>query len=273
MKSVKISIYIVLTIVSIMGCTKDSKDLTVIDGFVLGIVEDSLKSQFNKLQIQKDRFFTSQQFSSLSEADQNQLSFYYTKLFNLSKYMTNNDVTNHYGMYYPMTMEGTTNIIGVAILLGHTDSSFLVNHEVTNLTNDYGIKYFDQNVRFDLVNKIESMLREKYGEPDEIIESDFFYDIEGADIISFTTEKNLMGKELIWRKKSIDIRYFKGFENYNVVYNDSNNNLEGYLYHIDDNNDKRTLREKDIYSQAFPYIIYQINKEGIKTIEENEIKL
>lgn len=275
MKSIKFNLLLTfITLTALISCNnKDSSELTIIDGFVLGEVEDSLKSQYNKLDIGYERFFTNREFGSLNEVEENMLSFHYTKIFDIGSYSINNGVTDHYGLYYPMKMEGSNNINGLTILLGHTGSSVLIDQGITNLSQETGIKYFDQNVRFDLINEVERMLKDKYGEPDEIVDSDIFYDIVGSNIMAYNTGGQMLGKELIWRTKSIDIRFFKGFDNYNVVYNDSNNNLEGYFYHFEDNNEAKKLKEKDVYTKAFPHILYQINRDGLKNIEVDEIKL
>ena len=110
--------------ISITACNRiDPKDITVIDGARLGLDLHAFYAQLDSLMVPQESFYTKTMTRDLSEVLSSQIKFYRTDLFNTSKYSSS--LTNHYGTYYPMTIEGTKNVVGVNILLVHADNALV----------------------------------------------------------------------------------------------------------------------------------------------------
>ena len=261
-------ILLILVFTSCQGIDKD--DITIIDGVQLGMDEDAFNSQLDSLEINQDVFYTKVLFDNLDEVDDTRVRFNFTDIFNNNKY--NSSVSKTYGLYYPTNWAGTKNIIGLTVLLVHSDNALLFsNTGFGNITKEKKISGISQNIPDEQSEDIARMLSEKYGPPMDTLKSDLttFFVFQGKQIGKFHSDNSNLGELLIWKTKCIDIRYFKGIESSETFFN---KNLKGYFTildkssSIDYDNGERMCR-------SYGYIMYQLNDETIKKMKLDKRKL
>src|SRR5205823_3937187 len=146
-------------------------DITVIDGVKLGMTTDEFFSQLDSLKIKQQVFYTKVLFTDLNELSNDKIRSYITDLFNTSEYRSKS--TEHYGLYYPTTMTGTKNIIGLNILLAHTDAATAISKNgFTNVTKETSIPGISQDLSYNQIDDVTYMLSTKYGKPTDTLRYD-----------------------------------------------------------------------------------------------------
>lgn len=267
----------IITILSILtllvGCNKlDKKSLTVIDDINIGVPKDSLTVQFYMKNILQKELYTKSFFEDYNDIENYKQYFQMSQVFDFPNFKNQN--INHYGVYLPVIKTGTNNVIGLNILLGHTDNATLLDQNlgIINISNETNIQSFDQNTRIDLLDKIESLLYEKYGEPTEKTKRDFipFFVLEGKTANRYGTQNESKGDAVIWKTKNMEIIFFKGIPNYNTFYDTQNN---AYFYLFEDNSLTKKINKNQILCNQYAYISYNIDEETIKKLELDKIKL
>lgn len=249
-----------------------SKDITIIDGVKLGTSQEELYSQCDSLKVEQKLFYTKIMFSGSDEIGESKIKAYVTDVFNTSEYRT--QLTQHYGIYYPITLTGTKNIIGLNILLVHTSpASLFTNRGYTNLTKETNIPGISQDISYNQVDDIASMLSKKYGNPSDTLKFEFlrFYAIEGNQIREYHADSTNIGEMIIWKTKFLDISFFKGIDSPTNTFNSKEHTYMIYF----DNNPFRKIDfdkgERPCYS--YSYISYKLNDVAIKKMELDKAKL
>ena len=257
----------------LMACNNvEKEDLTIIDNIQLAVNADSLNKQFYKNKILQKALYTKTFFEDVEELDQNKIFFQLSTLFDFPDFK--NQYINHYGAYLPTAQEGTDNIIGLNILLGHGGNASLLNNKygVIDITKETNLQAFNQTMRTDLINKIEKMLIEKYGNPIKTVTENSiqYFVIEGKKVPEYGTNKDFKGEALLWETKNLNIILFKGIPNYNAFYNTE---IDGYSFLFEDNSKTKKVGKGDILCNSYPYISYQLKKETIKKLKLDEVNL
>lgn len=262
---------IMLLVFIVSSCNTISQEsLTIIDNLTLGQSHQDFKQQYRTNKIPKAEFYIAQgrPFESLEELNANKVYQDYTKAFDMNP-MNN---IHHFGLYIPNQFEGTNNIVGLDIYLGFTFNAWIVNFppngEIINMnvTEMTGISSFNQVVKEDLLDKIEKMLIQKYGEPTQIDTDNIsFYSLFNNQLNPHNTRENLRGKLLKWETKTMDIHFFRGIETTSTY-----NLNTGYSIAFDKYDKKETqLNSGDVFAREFPYISYKLNQTTIEKLKLN----
>ena len=262
---------LILSFTLFISCKKISlKDLTVIDDIKLGMNEDAFNSQLDSLHIKQEVFYTKVIFTNLDEVDNDRVNCYYTDIFNNSKYSSS--ISKTYGIYYPTNWAGTKNIIGLIVLLVHTDNAIaMTSNGYGNITKESKISGISQNLSVAQTDDIAQMLSNKYGKPLDTSKFEFttFFVFQGNQIKDYRSDSNNVGELLTWKTKCFDIKYFKGIASTESVFNSKENTYFSIIDKtstIDYNNGERPCR-------SYSYIIYQLNDETIKKLQLDKPKL
>ena len=271
-KPLSITAAIILAI-SITACNRiDPKDITVIDGARLGLDLRAFYSQLDSLKVPQESFYTKTMTKDLSEVLSSQIKFYRTDLFNTSKYSSS--LTNHYGIYYPITIEGTKNVVGVNILLVHTDNALVfTDHGLINVSKETQTPLINQDISAAQVSEIEDMLATKYGKPIDTMHFYLnpFYVIQGTDIQTYHCDSTNVGDIVLWKTPYYDVRFFTGVLSSSETFKNDGHTYFTYF----DNNPFRPINYSDGERQcrSFVYIQYQLNSEAEKKLELTNAKL
>lgn len=216
-------------VISLISCQKiDENQLKIIDGIQLGTTYPIYKNNLDSLGIWSETFYTMSLFSTddLDEVKSNQITAYISDIFDLSDYKNNN--TNHYAILYPVKVAGTDNIIELNALIGHTSNALMVGSgTVYDLTKEFNIKTFNQNIATSLLKEIKDMLTLKYGAPHlNSYEStnNYFYIIENNRIAKYYGHKDWKGRVTKWETEFLSIELFEGLSSVNAKYSPN-----GYL--------------------------------------------
>lgn len=268
----KILISIAYFILILTSCSRiNPKDITVIDGIRLGMDEEIFYSQLDSLNIKQQTFYTKGIFTDLNEVDDYRMNGYITDIFNSSKYSST--FTHTYGIYYPTVMTGTRNIIGLKVLLVHTDNALAITQNGTgNITKKSKIPALSQNLSYNQIDEIANMISTKYGKPSDtlVFELTNFFVIKKNQVKNYHSDSINIGELLIWKTKFLDIEYFKGIESLESTFNSKENTyftiIDKSYRQIDYENGERPCR-------SYAYISYQLNEESIKKLELDKTKL
>ena len=257
----------------LVSCNSISpKDITIIDGVKLGTSEDELYSQCDSLKVKQKIFYTKITFSNVEEIEESKIRHYVTDLFNSSQYGAG--YTQHYGLYYPIILQGTKNVYGMHVLLAHTSTArTLTSTEgFNNLNNE--ILGISQDISDSQIDEIANMLSKKYGKPTDTIKDIFsnFFVIEGNKIKDYQSgDKTNIGEKIIWKTKYLDIFFFKGISSSTGIFNSKDHS---YMMYFDGKPFKKinyNNGERPCYS--FSYISYTLNNEAIKELGLDKAKL
>ena len=246
------------------------KDITIIDGIQLGMNEDAFNSQLDSLHIRQEIFYTKVLFDNLDEVDNTRVNCYFTDIFDNSKY--NSSISKTYGIYYPTNWAETKNIIGLTVLLVHTDNALLLSSAgYGNITKESKISGISQNLSIEQTEDIAQMLSEKYGRPLDTLKFDLttFFVFQGNQIKKHRSDDSNIGELLTWKTKFIDINYFKGIASSESVFNTKQN----AYFTILDNSSKIDYDNGERPCLSYGYIMYQLNSETIKKMQLDKRKL
>lgn len=266
----RISLFVAFCLI-ITSCNKiTKKDISIIDGVKLGTSQQDFYNQCDSLKIEQKIFYTKILFFDGDDAGESRIKTYVTDIFNSSEYNTKD--LQHFGLYYPTTLTGTKNIIGLNVLMVHTSQASSITDRGFKLLNKEtpGIS---QDISYNQVDDIAKMLSKKYGNPSDTLKSAFlgFYVVEGNQIRSYHSDSTNVGEKLTWKTKFLDISLFKGISSPTNTFNLKDHTYSMYL----DSNPYRKIQyengERPCY--AYTYISYILNDEAIKQLELDKIKL
>lgn len=260
-----------LTVFALIACNKiQDKDITIIDNIKLGVKKDSLDMQFLKKYMLLQGNYTKVFFDNYDEIENNKIYSRLSKAFDFQEYISSN--IHHYGFYLP-TVDDANNVIGIDVLLGHTSHATLIdkNYGLIDITNETQLNAFDQNVREDLINKIESLLKEKYGTPKKTIKGKGIknYVIQGKNVNTFETGNNMLGESIVWETEYLNITYFKGIPSKYVFYD---KNINSYIYNFSPQEISK-ISNDEIVCNSYAYISYYLKEKAIKELKLEKINL
>lgn len=265
----KTFITLLCSILTFSSCTQN-KDLTIIEGLSLGVQDSIFQKQLVDSKLKESNFMsTSYVISQKDYLDNVGERRFYTTIFNNPKYKTSQ--VEHIGLLYPKKSIGNSTITELIVLLGHTEDVIVnTDNGEENFTKSKYLfpKGFEQVVRVEILNDIEKLLIEKYGNFKKIkIDDQNFpeYLIQGKQIIE---KNNLFYPEkeaFLWETEYIDITFYKGgvADLYMI-------DMGGNEY-IKSLSPQETDNIKKVYVQ--PYISYKINKKTIKSLNLDNPKL
>jgi hypothetical protein len=228
----------------------------------LGTLRDSLYKQIKSKSLPFEKFTSSYLISDIKQLldINNSKSYYYTNVFNSFE----NQSKEHIGLLYPIILNGTDNIFGVDVLLGHTKIPVLLgNSKKYEYKNT--IKCFKQSVNEKLIEQIKEMYTTKYGSPklDYSSEANIFF-IFNKDRIEEKHSNEFKAKIITWETEYLTITFFTGFRNH----------FEGCYYmplnkfYLDVSFPNEVIDYKnrmDCY--AYPYIEYRLNAKAIEELQ------
>ncbi len=278
MKYYNLVIFFAITIVSCKSI--DKNELKTINDIQLGISLKEYSSLLETLNIKQKSFLTGIHFPNY-DLNSHSKSFHYTTNFDFSNYKGKN--TSHLGLLYPEVIAGTENIMGLFVLLVHTDNPRFILHRYSEPQN-IGGKYtsISQHVAIDVLDEIEDMYTRKYGKPiDTITESIFitYKEISSTEIKSYRPP-DIEGvyQELIWETKYLRISFFKGmFVNQEKFDTETNR----YAYNIGlDLEGKPEVQEIKVdykngetFCNSYPFIKYELKQDAIDKLKLDNIKI
>ena len=269
----RIITFICFVCIILTSCNNISpKDITIIDGVKLGTTEEEFYSQCDSLKVEQKVFYTKVMFSGSDEIGESKIQAYVTDLFNTSEYRSQS--TQHYGIYYPTTLTGTKNIIGLNVLLVHTSPAWSIsNSGFTYITKETNIPGISQDISYNQADDIVSMLSKKYGKPSDTLKFEFvgFYAIEGNQVREYHSDSTNVGEMIIWKTKFLDVKFYKGISSPTNTFNSKEHTYMAYF----DSNPFRKIDydkgERPCYS--YSYISYMLNDVAIKKLELDKAKL
>ena len=262
-------------IVILTSCNNiNTKDITIIDGIRLGTNQDGLNSQCDSLKIQQPIFYTKTLFSVTENPVDFKIKVYVTNIFNTSEYNGGSQSLQHYGLFYPMIVDGTKNIVGLTVILFRTSQALIIsNTGISSLTRETNIQSISQNMSSSQIESIASMLTEKYGKPSSIVKDPNtpFYVIENNKLNPHISDSTNIGVMLTWKTKYIDITLFKGLASGTDTYTMKNHSYMSYF----DYNPKRNIKyeEGEGPCRSYSYITYKLNQLAEKKLELDKVKL
>lgn len=262
-------ILFVIIYIGISGCNRiNPKEITVINDIKLGSTLEEFYIQCDSLNIEKKSFYTKRILTNINDLDECKIRLYVTDIFNSSNYSTK--YTQHLGLFCPIRFEGTKNIVGLAVLIVHTSPASLITKDRFEDLEEKPC--VSQDIVSDQVDEIENLLSHKYGKPTDSFESDYLeFVIERNEIRSYRSDSLNNGVNLVWKTKYLDITLFKGIASPTNTFD--LNNLS-YNMHFK-NNPHREINyddgERPCY--AYTYIKYVLNREAIKNLKLDNIKL
>ncbi|OIR13154.1 hypothetical protein GALL_55380 [mine drainage metagenome] len=225
MKTRTISFLFILTILSI-SCNKIPKDkITIIDNYVLGGKANNFVKEMDSLAIKHARFTRKTVFTSYNEItdENNFVNAFFTNAFNLSDFK--NSYNDNVGIYYSLADKNKQNIIGIILLLGHTNKPQYIG-EVSGLNNSLSDRCFYQDINKNLFQEIVKLYANKYGNPieSEKNSSDLGYYIMHNNSLILNPNFYKNGKYYTWINEYIRIDLFTGIPSATSLYNS-----KGYL--------------------------------------------
>jgi hypothetical protein len=250
----------------------DKKELTVIEDIVLGSDYKFFTNQLDSLNIKNMIFYSESYFSGYEEIPNYQFKAYLTELFDLAKF--GNQDLHHLGLFYPITLEGNNNVIGLNVIIGHTEPAFIINktYGITNLSQEYNIFRFSQTITYSMLFEIKLMLISKYGQPkyENSNASDFIsYYIKGKQIEEFTGDEKTTGTLCKWETEHLVIELFEGLPSRNVKFTP-----DGYIV-VKDRKMllPEDLKEGESFCQSYVCITYKIKSETLEKLKLDVSKL
>jgi|GEM_PF-3234716 len=260
-------------VLCLFGCNNiNPEDITIIDGVRPGMELSAFNSQLDSLKINQQIFYSKSMVTNVEEIYNSRMKFYRTDIFNSSKYSS--PITQHYGMYYPISIEGTNNIVGLNILLVHTENALVITQSgMFNVTKETQIPALSQDISSGQIEDIARLLSEKYGKPIDTIHFylNKFYVMEGMEMKTYNCDTTNIGDVLIWKTKYLNIRFFKGISS---PYSTYNVNDRTYFTYFDSNPFRVMSYQKgEAPCKSYAYISYELNNDAIKKLGLNKPKL
>lgn len=257
-------ILVIILLTSLINCTNiNNEDFRIIDGIKLGTTVDEFNKQCDSLKILHKVLYTRTRFSNLNQLRYNQINNALSEIFNTSQYKS--QFTDHYGLYYPLKQSGTNNIVGLNVLLIHTEDADLISGtSYENITSKTMIKGANQDIPEEQTTTIYNMLVKKYGQPTKTTKSEFteIYVIEEGVIKTYKPDSSNLGEMYYWETKNLDISYFKGVRSAITSFIVPDNKYMTYFkadpFRILD------YEKGERYSRSFSYISYNLKDESIK---------
>ena len=263
------------------SCTQDRitpDKITAIDDIILGKDKKSFFKQYDSLNIPKTLFFSWGALLTPSDIDKYTISFHYSERFNVIDFTSerkNTEKCKHIGLLYPINNTITDNIVGIEVLLCHTEPAWVLFN--TGGT-DYGSqKYISQDVSSDLIETIKRLYIERYGEPitKDSTNSENLSVIQGNGIYQFT-DSYRKGICWVWKTEYLNITFFMGLKSNFVVFDREKNYYDDPTivwgrpkppYEI------RKLQNNN-QEQCFSWasIRYELNEKAIKLLTKNNYK-
>jgi len=265
----KLFLILAFVIIFFNSCEK-KREIKVIENIELGIPTDAFFKQMDSLNLHSEVFFSKPFFISEDDLNNYIIKFYVTDIFDFKESSANG--SQNLGIIYPEKYQGSDYVIGLYILMGHTDRANLISDAgFSNLTNYYGIRAFVQDIDIFLLEQIEIMLTEKYGTP---IEKDYKSIFNPVLVIDKNEIKIYSGTEINmatiteWENEYVRVILNKGLESYNIF------TPAGYTYtiygeeipSIDYTKGERPMR-------SYVYIKYEIKPDIIEKMGYNKTKL
>lgn len=259
-------------LISSCGEKVKKEELRVIDDIQLGTTLNQLYSQFDSLNFSPRNFYTNILITSVNEIKNYELRIHATDIFNLSPYKT--EAINHYGIFYPTLTSGSKNVVGLTVLLVHTNPVLLLSDDgFTQLTKETGVPGISQDISISLMKDIELMLRKKYGQPisSENTLYNTIYIIEGNQIRDYVDNESSSNEYLFWKTKYYTVKFFKGMKSKASKYN-----IKDQVYittYFKDPSLSINYEEGESQCQSYCFISYELTAEAIKLLGLGDPKL
>jgi hypothetical protein len=276
----KQSVYFLLAIL-VVACNRiDKSKLKVIDDIPLGTTVTEFDSTLSKLNIERETFLTSIFFTNYDFRSRS-VTFPYSTTFDISNYRS--DKIKHLGLLYPFTLEGTDNIIKLAVVLAHTESPYFVlpnDVEPQDVSDEY--TSLSQHISTKVIDAIERMYTSKYGKPTDTITMPIMINFFKFDRNQLKTYKppeiDNVYEVLVWETDDLRIRLFKGVPSTEEKFDTKTNS---YQYTIYTNGQGRpAIREIEVdynngetMCSSYPYILYELKQEVIDKLKFDKKKI
>jgi len=277
----RLSIIVLLSLLIFASCKNKNeinesdnrkKQLTIIDGIILGQSADSLFASYQALNIAKREFITGDLFSSMSEVNSNIYNQYFTKIFDFTEYKNQATKLSHYGILYPNSLRGTDKIVCmVVILVTATSPSFENDPGIfTQIQNNLCIK---QEINELVINEITKLYKTKYGTPRrDTSENTSVFVLENGKPKVYRA--GAPGELLIWENETMEVHFYTGFKSPDTFFN---NNLMVYSpLHVssDDAREMTFDNSKGFYGcYSYPYIEYVLKNNVVEELNLNKPKI
>jgi hypothetical protein len=279
-------ISLLLIVVVFTACDNvDKKDITVINGIVLGQKLDSaFYNQLPELGIENKLFCTTS--FSLNEQENNNNTCYMsiTKVFDLDEYAQAIPKEHFYGVLHFLYQTGTNNLVGLAVILGtnYENSKYQIHDNPTDLKSFFsspikiktaeGYPYIDQIVKPDVLDAIETMLKNKYGKPASDTQSthNIYFVLKNTRVnIDDSLDAGLFrSKVLTWETKNLEIKFVRGFNLMNFsVFDTKKESYGGDIVKDSTGVISADLKSWQVPCFSYPYILYQLKNETIKKLK------
>lgn len=271
----KKTLLVILTIILTSCNSFDKKNIEIIEGIQLGTTFSQYKKQCDSIGIQRKQFFTKLFINNEDDIEKNILNVPVSDIFDLSNFKKYN---NHYAILYPTTMTGTDNVVGMSAIIGHTaNSAMLTSSGMRDLTKEYDIKNFNQNISSALRDEIKKMLISKYGQPiTDKYKSEYnsFFVLINGEIEEFKGVNEIQGELTTWENEYIKIDMFEGVPSFTAVINDNGYQLSEPLFSSQEHKiliPNISKNEKNCVT--YVYITYSLKNDIIEKLKLNEKKI
>lgn len=226
----------------------DKEQLKIIEDISLG------KPVKEAIKLNRDIFTTETHTVNFKDIQGGQTRGFYTNTFNFSNYRANN---NHLGIVWPTVPNFNENLIGLTILLAHTES-----------LNDRKIS---QELPKDFIDEVVRGYTSKYGQPN-IEQSNFgnYYAFEGASIETWQLFPDDDKVTIYsWETKHYTVKLFFGLYSHRFIFSKS----RGYIPIDESYKHPLTYSQNEIPCYAYPFIQYKLKDETIEALKLNDKKL
>jgi len=249
----------------------EKSDLTIIDGVQLGVGKVDFYNQLDSIGLKIEKMYTSIYFDKSENLQDNTINLYKTEVFDQPGIFDKAVSNTHHGFYYSISSARGTYIIGTYILLGRcVETIYVKNNQLYNISTYSKIKGVSQDIRVDLIDKIQNVLTLKYGQPAEISKStlSLLYKIEKNNVQVYKSDTSSLGETVLWKTKYLNIYLFKGFKSFDTAWSVTDNTYNTMLGF---SKSARKLNSDEISCYSLPYIYYELNKETIEKLKLNDI--
>ncbi len=268
-------LYFLLLLFIVVGCNNiPDEDITIIDNIVLGKPMTNFNKQMDSLAIPHQSFITKTFINNYDDIldKYNHINMYYSNILNFSEERSYHN--DHFGLYYPITLTGTNNNIGLIVLLGHTRKPYL-SSDLEKNANFVTEKNIVQDVNENVIEKIEKLYISKYGKPfsDNKSEYNLLYIIENNEIKKYS-DTTRVGREILWKTEYMNISLFTGLDSYDCTYNkEERYYTETVLSFGKRIVAKKNLEANEMPSYSFAYIKYELNDLAIEKLKLDNKKI
>lgn len=247
----------------------DKNQIKIIEDIVLGGDADTLFYDLRERGMKSGTFYTKGSLQSYDDANRCRIDFLYTDMFNFSKYRNSNIDLNHYGLLYPITLMGTNNTIGMNVLLVSTHQQHVFS------PIKLGKPSIIQDVNGSLLNEIENLYTQKYGEPRSKSNVIFYpiYNLEGSDIKEYSYAGGDEGELVVWENDYMVVQFYKGYKSYQSSFDYK---TPQYTYTWTYGGDPKVVEVEPGYEQTYSnaYIKYELKDTTVQILGlKNELSL